>query len=124
MSADRFDAEYTGFSGRSLAETGCGSWSYGPDDRRADHRARGSRVTEGPRGSACPMAEYPGAPQRDRAFLTQREMLRTITDFLAKQAVAHFVRILGLPTCVCRHSALMHDSGGGCSLCPCRGFRG
>ena len=26
--------------------------------------------------------------------------------------------------CRCGHSALMHDSGGGCTLCPCRGFRG
>ena len=26
--------------------------------------------------------------------------------------------------CFCGHSALMHDSGGGCSLCACRGFRG
>ena len=27
------------------------------------------------------------------------------------------------PFCRCGHSALVHDSGGGCSVCPCRGWR-
>ena len=31
--------------------------------------------------------------------------------------------IIGGLYCRCGHSALVHDSGGGCALCPCRGWR-
>ena len=66
MSADRFDAEYTGFSGdRSLLPGAAARRSdTAPDDRRADHRARGSRVKEGPRGSTRP---HGVAPRRSRS---------------------------------------------------------
>lgn len=55
---------------------------------------------------ACPVCEKFGA---DAVTVTSAVFEKAWTD--------------SVTTCRCGHLALAHDSGGGCSLCPCRGFR-
>ena len=116
--------------------------SYRPGDRTltdktgiADHMSRqpwpGQREGRSEKRVAKPTgSRSAGAPVHlARSLLVTNPWLRDLATRSRQLALAveSSTAVEGVRvslTCRCGHSALMHDSGGGCALCQCRGFRG